>query len=133
MAVREICVWKKLIFTLFLFAVDGLKEPVGRVRFVDLLVPYFESGSMLNGKISVTRFDKTPVANKVTVSIWLQQCRFWSTAFFPVRMQLCSLTTLDSSVDHRPFGLPLLDITSSSPWTCGPFAALRLSTSFAYE
>ncbi|KAG1969826.1 hypothetical protein F2P79_001697 [Pimephales promelas] len=27
MAVREICVWKKLIFTLFLFAVDGLKEP----------------------------------------------------------------------------------------------------------
>jgi len=27
MAVREICVWKKFIFTIFLFAVDGLKEP----------------------------------------------------------------------------------------------------------
>ncbi|XP_056097146.1 alpha-2-macroglobulin-P-like [Rhinichthys klamathensis goyatoka] len=37
---------------------------VGKVTFVDLLVPYFEPGSLINGKISVTRFDKTPIANK---------------------------------------------------------------------
>ncbi|KAG1931636.1 pregnancy zone protein [Pimephales promelas] len=37
---------------------------VGKVTFVDLLVPYFEPGSVINGKISVARFDKTPIANK---------------------------------------------------------------------
>ncbi|XP_077058469.1 alpha-2-macroglobulin-like protein 1 [Siphateles boraxobius] len=37
---------------------------VGKVMFLD--VPeYFEPGSMINGKISVSRFDGSPIANKV--------------------------------------------------------------------
>ncbi|CAM4547116.1 unnamed protein product [Leuciscus chuanchicus] len=45
-------------------AVVSITFEVGSVMFVDLLVPYFEPGSIINGKISLTRFDKTPVANK---------------------------------------------------------------------
>ncbi|KAK7175524.1 hypothetical protein R3I93_002440 [Phoxinus phoxinus] len=37
---------------------------VGKVTFVDL-PDYFETGSMINGKISVSRFDGTPIVNKV--------------------------------------------------------------------
>ncbi|XP_039543526.1 pregnancy zone protein-like [Pimephales promelas] len=37
---------------------------VGKVTFVDL-PDHFDPGSMINGKISVSRFDGTPIANKV--------------------------------------------------------------------
>ncbi|XP_039541680.1 alpha-2-macroglobulin-like [Pimephales promelas] len=37
---------------------------VGKVMLVDL-PDYFEAGSMINGKISVSRFNGTPIANKV--------------------------------------------------------------------
>ncbi|XP_077086661.1 alpha-2-macroglobulin-like [Siphateles boraxobius] len=45
-------------------AMVSITFEVGNVTFVDLVVPYFEPGSVINGKISVTRFDKTPIANK---------------------------------------------------------------------
>ncbi|XP_039543582.1 pregnancy zone protein-like [Pimephales promelas] len=37
---------------------------VGKVKFVDI-PEYFEPGSMINGKISVSRFDGTPIANNL--------------------------------------------------------------------
>ncbi|XP_039541682.1 alpha-2-macroglobulin-like [Pimephales promelas] len=56
---------------------------VGKVAFVDI-PDHFEPGSVINGKISVSRFDGTPIANKV---VYLLDGNSWP------NKQLMDLTT----------------------------------------
>ncbi|XP_077058467.1 alpha-2-macroglobulin-like [Siphateles boraxobius] len=85
---------------------------VGKVTFVDL-PDYFETGSMINGKISVSRFDGSPIANKV---VYLLDGNSW-----PNKL-LVNLTT-------NPNGLATFSLNTADL----PKAALNLVASATPE
>ncbi|KAG1941890.1 alpha-2-macroglobulin-like [Pimephales promelas] len=65
------------------FATVSITFEVGKITFVDL-PDHFEPGSVINAKISVSRFDETPVANK---TVFLLNSNSWP------NKQLLNLTT----------------------------------------
>ncbi|XDV12116.1 hypothetical protein PO909_000848 [Leuciscus waleckii] len=85
---------------------------VGKVMFLDI-PEYFEPGSMINGKISVSRFDGTPIANK---AVYLLDGNSW-----PNKL-LLNLTTNQK-------GLATFSLSTANL----PKAALRLVASVTPE